>query len=233
MKICRTSIIVCIVINFIGLLVAGLLLLIPNCYIATVFQNIFIGIFSSSFVVLITLIIEYCIIKKQIVGNLKIYCKDYLIEFANLLPKFFVVGNQSGVGIDLDNIKLELQTDNEIFKIVQKLKDIYDDMLFNFEGFYPFLKKGKNNLIVHQLFYYMSKLNKTILYFNFIYLKNNSEQFVLETLPEEKSKKEFKEMISSLFRVDGDYDSLRSTFDKVLEIYPGKKLENIDVNKCL
>lgn len=233
MKICRRSIIVCIIISFVGLIVAGSLMSVPNCYIANAFQNLFIGIFSSAFVVLITLIIEYFVLKKDIISKTKIYCKDYLIEFENLLPQILVCGNQNEAGLDFDNVEFELKNNDEISQSVQRLMEIYENYIFNVDGFYPFIKRAKTNLIVHQMFCNLVKLHKTVLYFNFLFLKNHNEPFDIIAFPKEKTKDEFKNMILAVLSENGLYESLRTNYDNSVKIFPGKTIDNLNLNKCL
>ena len=49
-------------------------------------ENIFLGIFASAFVALVTYFGAYHIEKKKTIGLLLRYCSEYIAELANFIP---------------------------------------------------------------------------------------------------------------------------------------------------
>ena len=136
-------------------------------------ENILLGTFASSLVVLITYIGAYFIEKKQTIGLIKHYCSNYVIELANLIPMIADINNGI-LSYNMSEVMSKIKSDESVHNEIMKLDKIHEERLLAVEGFYPIKRINKNNLEIHHLMGMLAKINASIQYCDTAYKLTNN-----------------------------------------------------------
>jgi len=142
--------------------------------------DISIGIFASSFVVWLTYLGAYFIVKKRTVGMVNYYCREYIFEISNLIPLLLEISEDRICRYNWNDIKMRIEHDSNVQSIVQKLLRIHNDRLLSIDGYYPILRGDKKNLQIHHLICMLAKINTAIQYCNTAYKLANNMIYKME-----------------------------------------------------
>lgn len=155
-------------------------------------ENILLGIFASSLVVLVTYIGAYYIEKRKTIGLINRYCGNYVNELSNLIPMIADVNNGT-FSFNMGEVVSKIKFDESVHDEIVKLDKIHEDRLFAVDGFYPLKRKNKNNVEIHHLMIMLAKINTSIQYCDIAYKVTNNPIYRKEVdYSDEKLKKYLK-----------------------------------------
>ena len=143
-------------------------------------ENIFLGIFASAFVALVTYFGAYHIEKKKTIGLLLRYCSEYIAELANFIPLLVEIHPTGCCIYKWEEVIYKIKNNHDVHNIVTKLCKIHEERLYTVDGYFPILKKEKENLNVHNLIIAFAKINCAIQYCDRAYLLNNNVIYQME-----------------------------------------------------
>ena len=126
--------------------------------------DIFLGIFASSFVVLITYLGAYFIEKRKTIGMIEYFCGEYISEMSNLIPLLIEIYDDRTCKYKWEKIKPKIEQNSEVHSITLNLLRIHNERLLTVEGYFPIQKRNKNNLQIHHLFCMLAKINGAVQY---------------------------------------------------------------------
>lgn len=240
MKIYRNGIYISIYICVISILLMLLFHFVFNLFVVklmfnnlnnieSVLYDILLGIFCSSFVVMITNIGSYKIEKSKSIGYINFYCTKYISELANLLPLLADFSSLGEMKVNLNKSVDIIKNNENVNSIVKKLIDINNERMLAFDGFYPFLKKNKKNLCVHHVVCMLYKINNVISTFDNAYNLNNNLIFKQEKEDIFISDEKLKENLKIILQIENnDYEDFIKTFKKMNNYYKPINIENFN-----
>lgn len=180
--------------------------------------NLSLSIFCSAIVVVLTYIGAYRIEKKKTINFIIYYCSKYIKEVGNLIPLLTNELKEENIY----EIKKRIESDIKINESVKRLLNIHEEMLLNVSGYFPFLKKNKNNLNVHILVCMLVEINEAIHTFDIVYKVNNNILYKNEIFYKEEN---LIEQLKLILQIDDN------RYKKFLEVYKAvndrNKIESI------
>ena len=216
------------IISFVALLINIVIYHKFNIKMDSTIENLLLGVFASSFVVLVTYIGAYLIEKKKTVGYIKRYCFLYIEEMSNFVP---MVSNISATTAKVNMIDAinAIKTDKNVHDVVVKLCKIHEERLYTVEGFFPLNEKCKWNAKINKLLFYFAKINTAFQYFDLIYKKNNNVIYQREQINIECSDEETIKYLKMVLPIENnDYATFLSLLSEVSKKYRGKYIFDAD-----
>lgn len=137
-------------------------------------ENLLLGILASAFVALITYIGAYNIEKRKTIGLINKYCREYILEWSNLIPLLMEIRPDGVCTFNWNEVINKVKYDDSVHNIVVKLCKIHEERLYTVDGYYPLFRRNKNNLNIHNLIIAFAKLNCSVQYCDIAYLLNNN-----------------------------------------------------------
>jgi hypothetical protein len=202
-----------------------------NNTIATLINNCLIGVFASSFVVIISSIRSYFIAKKNAIMRYSWELDKYIL----FLPKFIeaLLSEQDGKTSNLNTLVHKVKFDKQLYEMVEKMNEIYENCLYAYD-FSPFFKHCNKNSLVIEMTVRFAEFNTVFQVFDIAYQKENYKALKIEK--EELDKKYPDALIENqLFillqkdNVDKDktqYAGFKEAREKLRNIFPYKTTSN-------
>lgn len=179
-------------------------------------ENILLGIFASSLVVLVTYIGAYYIEKRRTIGLINRYCGNYVNELSNLIPMIADM-NSGNISFNMEETVSKIKLDESVHDEIVKLDKIHEDRLFAVDGFYPVNRKNKNNLEIHYLMIKLAKINTSIQYCDMAYKVTNNPIYGTEV---DYSDEELKKHLKVILQVENsEYQEFLTLWKSVINKY--------------
>ena len=249
MKIYRSGIYICFSLCFLCVVVLlidvfniptriGLLASSSSCYFEykSIATSLFFGIFGSSFVVLITYSGAYYIEKCRTTNLVVYYCRRYIATFGDLLPLLVDVVDKDHLKYGWDDVKNIIETNEAVYRCIEKLTDLHTERFLGVSGYYPILKRNKKNLEVHNLIWSLANINFAIYYCQNAYKIKNNELYTYSRDELGFNDEVFKEKVEMLLQIEGsadDFEQFQKLLLSVESLSTGVTLETFNKSRCL
>jgi hypothetical protein len=199
-------------------------------------NNILLGLFASSLVILITYSGAYRITKRKTINQYIYYCERYALALTDLIPRIVDINLDARyINYDWERIKSKIEKDAEVNLSVQRLLKLFEESLFQTDGFYPILRKRERNIDIHKLTYYYARFNEAMQFFNFVYLCSTNVIYrhnkSSETYNDEKLKG-YTDIIFPATGISDEYTQFTSLLDTIRKKSTISTTHNCDLEKC-
>ena len=179
-------------------------------------ENLLLGVFASAFVALVTYSGAYNIEKKKTIGLLKRYCKEYILEWSNLVPMLMEIQPDGLCKFNWAEVINKIKTSSSVHDVVVKLCKIHEERLYTVDGYFPILRKSRKNLDVHHLIIAFAKVNAAVQYCDIAYLMSTSVVCQMERDDIQYSDEELKNYIQVILQNHNDeYQNFLKLVQKV------------------
>lgn len=229
MKIHKITTIICSIISFFTLAFAILFFIIAdnvantNCADTFTFvSNIMLGVFGSSFVLLISSIVFYFVEKQKTIGVILFYNNEIFIQLINLTGGLFK-SNGDYVECDVDYAYSVLKNNAEIFELVKEIYRTEESYQLNYSGYYPYFKNSKKNKKILDIISFEKKIEKLLESFIYAYESEHLTFLILsnKNRPDDniKDEKEIKDNIKYLFDLtsENSWGHIADVHDEIMK----------------
>lgn len=193
-------------------------------------ENLLLGVFASAFVALITYLGAYHIEKKKTIGMINKYCRDYIFEWANLVPLLVKIQSNGRCSFKLAEVMDKIKNDSNVHNVVVKLSKIHEERLYAVDGYYPIFRKERKNLTVHKLLIAFAKINCAVQYCDRAYMLNNNIAYQMEREDIEYSDDELIKYINLILQ--NENDEYQKFLELVIKVNTMGKAKTVFDNNC-